>query len=173
MSDLVDINKDFRERSDETFERKVVSDILTFHGLAAYKVELIAANRQETGQRALTLRQFHIRFPGFPAYLFSKVITNLRNDHTVAALLQNFANSRIYTQYCTIREDQLPADVSAKAFGLVIKWPYLQKPAVLHNLGASTERGSMFVCRAKKETLILEPLPSFLRGLGWDPSQDE
>lgn len=173
MSDnLVDVTKHLGDRADETFERKVVSDLLTYYGLASYKAELIAANRQETGKRALTLRQFHVRFPAFPMYLHAKIITNLRKDHTVAALLQNFEGLRIYDQYAKIREDHLPADCSGGPFGLVLKWPFLSKPAVLHNAGFSTERGSMFAFRGKRETLCLEPLPSLLKGLRWDPHDE-
>jgi len=173
MSDnLVDVNEHLGERADEQFELKVVSDLLTFYGLASHKAELIRENRQLTGRSALTLYQFHVRFPSFPMYLYSKVVTNLRKDHTVAALMQNFGNMRVYKTYCSVREDHLPADCTGQAFGLVLKWPFLNKPAVLHDMGVSTERGSMFVFRGKSETLCLEPLPSLLNGLQWNPADE-
>ena len=172
MSELVDINKHLGERTGEKFERKVVSDLLTYYGLASCKAELISENRQLTGKRALTLFQFHTRFPSFPVYLHAKVVTNLRKDHTVAALLQNFEGTRIFDQYCKVREDHLPADCSGKEFGLVLKWPYLNKPAVLHNQGASTECGARIVFRMRShEALVLETLQSLLGGLRWDPNE--
>ena len=172
MHELTNLNKHLDERAGEAFEAKTVSTILTFYGLAGCKAALLSASRRDTGRARLTLYQFHACFPSFPVYLYSKIITKLRDDHTVAALMQNFQGMRIYDHYCKVREDQLPADCTGKEFGLVLKWPYMKHPAVLHNLGVSTERGSMFAFRAKSETFCLEPLPSLLRGLGWQPGDD-
>jgi hypothetical protein len=162
---------ELKKRNDDSWEHRVVSRLLTFFSSAWRKRELIEYSEERYGEPRLTLEAFHTVFPELPFYLVAHALYKVEEDVSVARLMTKFEKTRLAKVYDEF-VDYIPDDIGdSKAYGLVIKWPYVKNGFILHDMGISAHgTGTRLLVCSETRVLVLESFDSFLESNFSEPS---
>jgi len=157
----------------EEFESCVVQRLLQLHGLGPIRRELMEYSDKElAGGFRLSAVAFHHRFPSFPVYFLTDVVTGLASSFKTLTIFRNVAETKLFRRYVGRQEDQ-PDDQQHKPFALVFPWPNHVEPMILHN-GPEHSTGPKIrwefpLTETRVNVLMMEQLVPLVRALEWSP----
>lgn len=154
---------------DVKFENDIVDMLLTHHGLANFRRELLRVEEELFGERRLTLARFYARFRSFPMYLVPQRLPKKLAVKPERLLLDVSMHNlaKLYD------EGRAKVPQHRRWYGLVVKWPHLKQPLVFSNVGDSNAKGTRLLCRTENGVYCLEELTALIRRLEWRPEDYE
>lgn len=181
----------FRDRGEE-YEGQIVEVLFRHYKTPKPVRDVIWQDMADrTGVGRYTLDAWYRRYPSFPIYLGTAVISHLPKTCTLSKLFLDFGH-RPFMQAREALIAAAPQEVvdGTKPCGLIVRWPHLSGPGkaptglVIHDRGWSSEvpgtRISWTMQGSKQETLCIEHLSTLLKGIDdespnrkWEPDEDE